>query len=243
MNITNIVDVLIILILGLWGVIGLKRGFIKQTVMTLGTVLVFVLAFYLKNPIAEFLSLNLPFFSFGGMFKGVTSLNILLYQLISFVIVVSILQIILNIVIKISSIIETILKLTIVLGIPSKILGFILGLIEGFVVIYIALVFLSQPLFNLNIFKDSKLTSKILNNIPIISNIAGGIVDSFNDIYNLAGDYYDQNQSSNEFNLKAIDIMLDNKVISVNYVEKLNNSGKIKVTGIDKVLDEYRKEK
>ena len=112
MSITNIVDVIIILIIMLWGVIGLKRGVVKQSVMTLGTILIFVLAFYLKNPLADFLSLNLPFFNFGGIFKGVTSLNIILYQLIAFIIVVSILQIGLNILTRVSGIIEKILKYT-----------------------------------------------------------------------------------------------------------------------------------
>lgn len=77
------------------------------------------------------------------------------------------------------------MKFTIILGIPSKILGFILGLVEGFVVIYIALVFLSQPMFNLGIFEGSVLTPKILNNIPGVSNIAKGVVNTFNDIYEL----------------------------------------------------------
>lgn len=240
MSITNIVDVIIILLLMLWGVIGLKRGVIKQSVMTLGTILIFILSFYLKNPLADFLSLHLPFFNFGGMFKGVTALNIILYQLISFVIVVSILQVVLNILIRVSSAIEKVLKFTIILGIPSKILGFILGLVEGFVVVYIALVFFSQPMFNLGIFEGSKLTPKILNNIPGVSNIAKGVVNTFNDIYELQNNYYNENQSSNEFNLNAIDVMLKNKVISVNYVEKLEEKGKLRITGLDSVLDNYR---
>lgn len=240
LSITNIIDVIIILILGLWGVIGLKRGVIEQGVMTIGTILVFVLAFFLKNPLADFLSMYLPFFNFGGIFKGVTVLNILLYQLLAFIIVVSILKIILNILIKVSSIIEKILKFTIILGIPSKILGFILGLVEGFVVIYIALVFLSQPLFNLGIFENSILTPKILKNIPGVSNIAKGFVNTFNDIYELKNDYYNENLSSNEFNLKAIDVMLKNKVINVNYVEKLEEKDKINIAGIDSVLNDYR---
>lgn len=240
MNITNIVDVIIILILGLWGVVGLKRGVIKQGVMTIGTILVFVLAFFLKNPLADFLSLNLPFINMGGVFKGVTALNILMYQLIAFIIVVSILKIALDVLIKVSSGIEKILKFTIILGIPSKILGFILGLVEGFVVIYIALVFLSQPMFNLGIFEGSVLTPKILNNIPGVSNIAKGVVNTFNDIYELKENYYNQDSSSNEFNLKAIDVMLKNKVISVNYVEKLEEKGKINIAGLDSVLNNYR---
>ena len=84
----NIVDALIILIILASGVAGFKRGVLKQTVSTVGFIIVVVLAFYLKNPIAEFLSLHFPFFKFSGSFANVTSLNIILYQIISFILVV-----------------------------------------------------------------------------------------------------------------------------------------------------------
>ena len=63
----NIVDVVIVLLILLCGVVGFKRGVFKQLVSTVGFVLVFILAFYLKNPVAEFLSLNLPFFTVSSM--------------------------------------------------------------------------------------------------------------------------------------------------------------------------------
>ena len=81
----NIVDAIIILLILACGVAGFKRGVLKQLVSTVGFVIIVILAFYLKNPIAEFLSLHLPFFNFGGSFANVTSLNIILYQIISFI--------------------------------------------------------------------------------------------------------------------------------------------------------------
>ena len=121
----NIVDAIIILLILACGVAGFKRGVLKQLVSTVGFVIIVILAFYLKNPIAEFLSLHLPFFNFGGSFANVTSLNIILYQIISFILVIFILEVILGILIRVTGVIETILKFTIILGIPSKILGFI----------------------------------------------------------------------------------------------------------------------
>ncbi len=55
----NIIDVLIILIIGLGAVVGFKRGFFKETVMTVGFVLVFIISYLFKNPVAEILSLKL----------------------------------------------------------------------------------------------------------------------------------------------------------------------------------------
>lgn len=236
----NIIDALIILIIIMFGISGFKRGVIKQTVSTVGFVLVVILSFYLKNPAAEFLSLYLPFFEFGGAFVGVTALNILLYQLISFIFVLIILETILQALIKASGFIEKVLKFTIILGIPSKILGLIVGLIEGFIIVFIALFFLKQPAFNIELFDGSKLTDKILNSTPVLSNIANNLVETFNDISELEDNYQGQNINDNGLNLDAIDIMLKHDVITPQYVEKLIDADKINVVGIDSILNKYR---
>ena len=240
MNITNIVDVLIVLIIALMGVIGFKKGVIKQTVSTVGFILVIILAFYLKNPIAEFLSLHLPFFTFGGIYAGVTSLNILFYQLVSFIIVVIILETILEALIRVSGFIEKVLKFTIILGLPSKILGFIVGVIEGFVVVFIVLFFLRQPAFNIKLLDESNLTDKILKSTPVLSQVSQSFVDTFNDLYELGQDYTDDKLNENELNLASIDVMLKHKIITPEYVLKLVEADKIKISGIDTVVNKYR---
>ncbi len=236
----NIVDAIIILLILACGVAGFKRGVLKQLVSTVGFVIIVILAFYLKNPIAEFLSLHLPFFNFGGSFANVTSLNIILYQIISFILVVFILEVILGILIRVTGVIETILKFTIILGIPSKILGFIVGIIEGFIITFLVLFFLRQPGFNLKILEESKLTDPILNSTPVLSQVAGGFVDTFHDLYELGNDYYEQEMDANTLNLRSIDVMLEHKIITPDYVVKLVDAKKIEVTGIDSVINKYR---
>ena len=76
----NVIDVAVVLLILCAGVVGLKRGVFKELVMTVGLLIVYILAFKLKDPIANWLSINLPFFNFGGDFYGATALNILLYQ-------------------------------------------------------------------------------------------------------------------------------------------------------------------
>lgn len=236
----SIVDALIILLILAFGAKGFKNGVLKQLVTTVGFVIVVILGFYLKNPIAEFLSLHFPFFTFGGSVANVASINIILYQLISFILVIIILDTILNVLIKVTGIIEKILKFTIILGIPSKILGFIVGVVEGFVVTFLILFFLKQPGFNLKIFDDSKLTNPILNSTPVLSQVAGNFVDTFNDLYELGNDYYEQKMDENTLNLRSIDVMLEHKIINPGYVVKLVDADKIKVSGIDSVLNKYR---
>lgn len=237
MNFTNIIDVILFLFILSWGSVGFNRGVIKQGVKTLGTIIMFILAFYLKNPIAELLSLNLPFFKFGGIFLGATSINILFYQVIAFIIIVCLLEIILNALVKASGIIEKILKFTIILGIPSKILGFVLGIVEGVIVAHIIVFFAAQPIFKLDL-TEAKLANNIMK-VPGLNSITGTIMETFNDVYGL-NDKYAGTTDVNGYNKEAIEIMLKHNVITVEYVEKLIEKEKVEVVGIEEVLNQYR---
>ena len=81
----NITDFLIIIFIVLGAFVGAKQGFTKALVSFLGTIIVVVLAYFLKNPVSEFLMSFCPFFSFGGIIKGVTVLNIAVYEVIAFI--------------------------------------------------------------------------------------------------------------------------------------------------------------
>lgn len=226
--IMNLIDVVIILFILLIGVYGWYNGFVKTTVSAVGLILVFVLSFFLKNPIAEWLSLNLPFFNFWGDFKDVTIINVVIYQLIAFFIVFSILMVIYSLVVKISKFIEKILKCTVILGLPSKILGFIVGLIEGYVIAVIAVFFLSLPVFGIDPIHESKMKSFMLESTPGISGMLGGTSQAISEIMDLR-DEFSSNSTKDKFNEKSLDIMLKYNIIKVDYAEKLVYSGKLKM--------------
>lgn len=219
----NIIDVIIILMILCAGVVGLKRGVFNQLVMTVGLLLVYIISFKLKNPIANWMSLNLPFFNFGGL----SSLNIVLYQVIAFVIVFSIVMIIFRIILKITGIFEKILKFTIILGIPSKILGFILGLIEGYIIMFIAVFIISQPFVNLDIVNESKYREPILNSSPILSNIVSSTNDAIKDIYEVQKNYLNSKDTA-KYNNEVVRILVQYDVVSNDYINKLKESGKLK---------------
>lgn len=222
----NIVDVVIIMGLLLGGVTGAKNGFFRQSVVLIGTILCFILAWVFKNPIANFLSFTLPFFNFAGPFEGLTSLNIVMYQLIAFLLLLSLFSALLAIIIKATGVFEKILNFTIILGIPSKILGFIVGVIEAYVIIFVVLFFVNQPAVNLEIVKESTFSPKIVNSSPGLSNIVGNMNDAVNDIYDITKDY-NINQNTNSFNKKVINSLLEHKVIDKDYLDKLVSKGKI----------------
>lgn len=224
----NIVDVFIILLLGLGAVLGFKRGFTKSLATSVGFVAVIILAFILKNPLSELMYQNLPFFNFWGIFKGVTVLNILLYEIIAFLIILSILTVILKLIIFATSIFEKILTFTVVLGIPSKLLGIIVGIVEYYVITFVILFVISLPIFNIDFIEGSKWRKPILNNTPILTDISKNTINVFNEFSSLK-EKYEKSTSAKEFNKEALDIFLKYNVITPTSANKLIEKGKIEV--------------
>lgn len=233
----NIVDIIIILTVILGAVVGFKDGFIKRTTSFLGTFLVFIIAFMLKNPLSVVLYENLPFFKLGGLIKGVDIINILVYELMAFAIVAVALGLILRVLITITGLIEKLLKMTVFLSIPSKILGIFVGAIEYYVYVFLILVFLNLPAFNIKIVKDSEFTNKILTNTPILSEIVGTTVETYTEVYNIMHD--NRTMSDLEINEKVLDLLLEKEVITVESAQKLVDMNKIYLEDTS-ILDKYR---
>ena len=222
-------DIIIIMIIVFGALIGFKRGIIKQSVVTLGMILVVILSFALKNPVSAFMYKNFPFFSFNGIYEDISVLNILLYEIIAFSIVFSILSTILIIIIRISNSFDKILKLTFLFALPSRILGAILGAMEYYLIVFIFLFVIMQPVFELNnsdLFKNSKLKNVILEKTPFVSGYIEPTVKTVEEIEKLIKDRkkYDEKQ----FNCKITNIMVKNKIIDKKSLDYLYSSGKIK---------------
>ena len=237
----NVIDIVILILLAFGALVGFKRGFTKELVSFVGFILVVILSFALKDTVSVWLYQVMPFFNFGGILKGVTALNIILYEVIAFLVVFAILMIIFKLVLFATGIIEKIFDLTIVLGIFSKFLGAIVGIVEYFVIIFIVLYVASLPFFNFDILNESKLREPILNNTPILSGMVDKSIQVLNEFAELK-DKYETSGSANEFNREALDLFLEYKIISVENVELLVEKDKLSIDRIDELLDKYREE-
>ena len=238
----NIVDILIIIFILLGASIGFKQGFTKSLVNFLGIIVVIIFAYLLKNPVSEFLMSIGPFFNFGGIIKGVTVLNIAVYEIIAFILVFTILMIILRVLLLATGVLETILKFTIVLGIPSKILGAVVGALKNYIIVFFVLYLLSMPNFvDVGFVKESNFREPILRNTPLLSGIADSSLKVLDEFKGLS-DKYTNVENSNEFNLETLDLFLKYKVVTVDTVKKLDDSGKINIEGIETVIDKYEEE-
>ena len=222
-------DIIILIIIIFGALIGFKRGILKQGLVTIGMILVIILSFALKNPLSSFMYKNFPFFSFNGLYENISVLNILLYEVIAFSLVFSILSTILLIVIRISKSFDKILKLTFIFALPSRILGAILGAVEYYLIVFIGLFILMQPMFELqssDLFSNSKLKDTILNNTPFVSSYIEPTVNTVEEIEELIENK--DNYSDKVFNCKVTNIMVKNKIIEKKSLDYLYSSGKIK---------------
>lgn len=236
----GIVDILIIVII-LFGMYrGFRSGFTTQLVSAVGSILVFIFAFIFKGALGGLLAQLFPFFNFPGILSGISSINIIFYEIVAFVILLMVFGILLRVLLIITGIFERILRITWILGVPSKISGAIVGGIQYYTYVFIALYLLSIPIFNIGIINNSKFKDPILNNTPILSNYTSNGV-------NLAGEFsklkekYGTEKNTQEFNLEVLDLLLKYKIVSPNTVQNLVDNGKLKIDNINMVLDKYRK--
>lgn len=235
----NLIDVFVIIIILSGAVVGFKNGFTKQIVSFVGFIIVIVLSYLLKNYVSDFLYQFLPFFKFGGVLKGVTVLNIAVYEVIAFFIVFSLLMIGFKVVLFVSKVFETLLKFTIILGIPSKILGAVVGLVEYYIIAFMVLYALTLPIFNIEGMENSKLKDPILKNTPVLSGYTKNGIELFDEFKELKVKY-ESSSDVNSFNLETLDLFLKYNFIKPESVDKLIELDKLDIENVDSVLDKYK---
>lgn len=232
----NLVDVLILLFLLLGAIVGFKSGGIKELTRFIGFFLVVLIAFYLKDKLMVVLYENLPFFNFFGVIKGLDALNILLYQLISFLIIFAALMFILRVLIVVTGLVEWLVKMTVFLSLPSKILGLVIGVLEYYVYIFLVLYILNMPILNLTLVSESKFGESILKNTPILSQLVDGTVQVYSDVWTIIKNK--ESRSNREINTLVLASLLDHKLITIDSARKLVDTNKIIIED-NHLLDSY----
>ena len=224
----SIIDIVVILGIVFSGYLGMKKGFVKSLVSFVGIVVVFILAYFMKNPIADWLCLNLPFLNFTGSFKGETILNVIFYQLLAFIIMFSLLITAYHVVVKLSGLVERLLRTSFLLAVPSKVGGMIVGVLEGIVISLIAIIVLSLPVLKLDWVENSAIRNYLYNVSPIVGNITGSMNESVDEILELK-EKFDNEEDKEEFNLACLDVMLKDNAMKVSLAERLVKSGKLNI--------------
>lgn len=233
----NIVDYIIIIILVLCAFKGFKQGMLPSIVNFVGTFLVFIIAFYVKQPISTLMYENLPFLDFAGIFKGIIGVNILFYEVIAYGLTIVLLAIVFGIVKRISLVFNKILNATIVLTLPNKIIGAIIGIFEGVLFSFILLCIASNVNTTTKYVNESKYSGIILNNIPILNSVTSSLTDSSKEIYDTI---INNENDKNKANLETIDILMKHNILSYESATKLVNDKKLNIDGVNQVIEKYR---
>ena len=208
----NIFDIVIIILLVLGGIIGFKRGVIKEVIGLVCFILAFIIAYLLKDFVAGIIINNI-----SGL-NSVTS--IITYKLVTFLVLFVLVLILSRIILKLGNIVDKLVKATVILEIPSKILGFIVGVIKYYLVIFVALLVVSVFSIYNEQFNNSHLAPKILDNTQILSGVTSKIRHTIDDLKDVDQDL--------EKDQEIIDTLVNNKIISKKDIEELIKKNKIK---------------
>ncbi len=236
----SIVDIFIVLFIIMGGIIGFKHGAIREGTKFIGLFVVIIISFILKDKLMVTLYENLPFFDFFGIIKGVDAINVLFYQLVSFLVIFAAFMFALKVLVVLTGFVEWLLKMTVFLSLPSKIIGIFVGALEYYIYVFIILYILNMPVFNLTYVSDSKFGTGILTHTPILSSLVDNTVKVYSEVWDIIQNK--EGKSKKEVNTLVLVTLLDNKLITVDSAKKLVNSNKIIISD-DTLLDQYEEEK
>lgn len=207
----NLVDIFFLLIILVCGLIGLKRGFFKELVLTVGYIILLIISYKLITPTANLI--------ISLVKVGNNPINLLIYQIIAFLVVFIILSIIFQLIVFLTNALEKLLNITIVLGIFSKILGFILGLVKGVIVAYLLSLLFTLPMFNnIPMFRNSTIKTELLTKMPNIK-----LNQIVNEISKL-------DINSNDFNKQVLQILIKYNILTKEKVIDMVKSGQLDST-------------
>ena len=133
---TIIINTIIVVVFLISLLVGYKKGFAEASIRFIISIISTVLAFIFKNPVSVYLYTNLPFFNLDGVFKGVSVINVLIYELISFMVLLFCFNIIFMVIVNITNIDKLIFSLLAKIRIPNKLFGAIFCFLQTYIIFY-----------------------------------------------------------------------------------------------------------
>ncbi len=227
----NFVDIGMLFIILLSMIIGYKRGVIKTTVKLVGLIIIAIISYQFKGPLAGLLIKYLPFFDFGGSTQGLFSLNILFYHALAFLFIFIMLYCILNILLAVAGLLDKLLKATIILYLPDKILGAVVGFVEGVIISFILIFVLCQLPFTQGHVMESKYAHNVLNRTPIIRVVLANTTKTVEGINSLVSQYKNE-EDKQSHNIAILNELIKYRIITADEVQKLINKNKMHLPNV-----------
>ena len=236
----NVLDIGVVLVLLMFMIVGFKQGVIRELFAFVGIVVILVVSVILSGIVSDIFYQTLPFFDFKGSIEGMSAINLLLYQVLAMMMIFCILLTIYEVILKLSKVLQKLVNMTVILWLPSKFLGGFVGLVKGYIIVFLILLALIIPFGKNDLYESSRLAEKIVYNTPILSNSIGSITKTTKQIYSLADEVANKKITSNQANLKTIDLLLEHNIAKKTTIKHLIEKGKLtNVDGYEKVLSQY----
>ncbi len=232
-------DIIIIMLLVIGFIEGWKKGMLTSAVNLVASILIFVLAFILKGPISLILISHFPFLKFNGIFAGITSFNILLYEAIAFFILTILITIAFKLLLKLTGIFNKVINATIILGLPNKLLGSLINTVRYVIISFIIIFILSMIPATSHFVNESKVSKGLLNGTPILSSATKDINHSIKEIYNLVKKL-DSDVPKDEINKETMEILLKYDIINKETAINLHKEGKLDIAEFDELIENKR---
>ena len=229
----NFVDIVIIACIAIGALLGWKKGVIKTLVQLIGMIAILIISYTFKDILADYLMNVMPFFNFAG-FDGISAINILMYELIAFIVIFIILYCVLNILLTLSGLIEKLLKLTIILAIPSKILGAIVGAIEGLVLAFIITFIMFHAGITTKAVYESASGVVVLERTPFIGQVMAKSTLALEDVSELLEKFEGERteETKKELNAQVLSILIHYNIVSKDSVQKLVDDKKLDMENV-----------
>lgn len=226
----GIMNIIMVVWLILGFVIGIFTGFLERTIRVIEMFIIVLLSLFIKNPISALLYKYLPFIDFK-----IKVVNILMYEIIAFVIVAIIIIIIIKLLNKAINLVESVFAFILNIGFPKRILGGVITFCEGafYLYIFIFIVFFISTAYNMPI--EGSLANKYFDRAPVLSQTLGPIFKSSVDIASISNAIKDKDLVE----CKSLDTLLAYKIISKENAKYLVDKNKLDFKGVENVIDKY----
>lgn len=243
-----IIDIILLLIIVKSAFSGFKRGFFREILDIIAMIIAIIIAFKYMGVVSDIFYQTLPFFNIKILGVSIVAINILIYQIIAFIILTVLIYAGANILISVTGLIKKAIsiKLAPKIDLLYSLFGGIIGLLNGYVIVFILLIILSPFLNNFSIYRNSSIKNIILYKTPILTKQADKYTKALSDVTDLTDKISKDKKKikhSNQYNLEALDIMLKYKVVSVKTISRLNDSNKLSsIKNAEDVINKYRRE-
>lgn len=227
----NYVDIIVLVLLVLGFLNGYRKGAIKSAFGLIGLVVVTILAYTFKGKLASWLITFMPFYDFGGIFTGVKSINIMVYEILSFILIFVILYCILAIILNVAGVIDKLLKKNIILAIPDKIIGALIGFIESALYVFVIVFVLSQIPLTQDAVIKSRFGVPILERTPIVRVVFANSSLAAEEIYKVSKDYA-YNDDKTGYNVEVLNILIKYRIVTSKEVQNLVDAKKLDLTDV-----------